>query len=751
MTKRLFSSMLFAFIALWCMAQGITPEVAFQKAQAFMQAKGHSLELSVASRPNSRRAQGQAAYYVFNAKQQQGFVIVSGDESTEAILGYADEGSFDETALPSNIKAWLESYARQIDALSQGKVEEGTRRVATHAAIAPMTKTKWDQQDPYNLQCPTRSGNTAPTGCSATAMAQVMAYHKWPEASVSSIPGYTMGGYTVTATEAGVIDWANIKDHYTGSETTTEDNAVARLMRLCGQSLMMNYGSSVSGAYLDNCGNQLTDIFGYKQGARHIDRANYSAASWDEIIYTELQQERPVIYEGSATGGGHAFVCDGYDGNGFYHINWGWSGRYNGYYKLSVLNPNGGGTGSAGTEDGYTSDQGAVIGIQKPDGTEVQDLRDLTFYLMDFQNNIWLGTYFFNRTGSVANFTMGYAYRKSTESNLTYMDLDTKSAKPINNETGQLSWVNAYANLNNLGLTNGATYYFYPYSYIAGQKMTHLAGDGKYYAEVTKNGTSYSVVLHPTPSLSVTNMEIKSSPVANIPQEVCYTLKNNGDEIAETLYLFASKTNSRPSTYVGLTTAYLEKGQTDDVSLYFTPSSAGTWYLFLCRRDGNNYIELSTNTVTIEAAPTVTYSLSMTAISGTEENVTATVKNNSSAPYYRQVLVYLTDTKGNPVEQVVSGNVTIPAKGSIDVTIPVSQLTSSTTYKAYLYGFASHTAADWKQFTGFPKTFTTATTGIDTVSKTTEQQKAIFNLQGQRLAQPQRGFNIIGGRKVIVK
>ena len=154
MTKRLFSSMLFAFIALWCMAQGITPEVAFQKAQAFMQAKGHSLEQAVASRPNSRRAQGQAAYYVFNAKQQQGFVIVSGDESTEAILGYADEGSFDETALPSNIKAWLESYARQIDALSQGKVEEGTRRVATHAAIAPMTKTKWDQQDPYNLQCP---------------------------------------------------------------------------------------------------------------------------------------------------------------------------------------------------------------------------------------------------------------------------------------------------------------------------------------------------------------------------------------------------------------------------------------------------------------------------------------------------------------------------------------------------------------------------------------------------------------------
>ena len=267
MTKRLFSSMLFAFIALWCMAQGITPEAAFQKAQAFMQAKGHSIEQAVASRPNSRRAQGQAAYYVFNAKQQQGFVIVSGDESTEAILGYADEGSFDETALPSNVKAWLESYARQIDALSQGKVEEGTRRVATHAAIAPMTKTKWD------------GGNTAPTGCTATAMAQVMAYHKWPEASVPSIPGYTMGGYTVTATEAGVIDWANMKDHYTGNETTTEDNAVARLMRLCGQSLMMNYGTSASGAFLDNCGNQLTDIFGYKQGARHIDYLHRVAAS----------------------------------------------------------------------------------------------------------------------------------------------------------------------------------------------------------------------------------------------------------------------------------------------------------------------------------------------------------------------------------------------------------------------------------------------------------------------------------------
>ena len=742
--------MLFAFIALWCMAQGITPEVAFQKAQAFMQAKGHSLELAVASRPNSRRAQGQAAYYVFNAKQQQGFVIVSGDESTEAILGYADEGSFDETALPSNIKAWLESYARQIDALSQGKVEEGTRRVATHAAIAPMTKTKWDQEGPYNLQCPTRSGNSAPTGCSATAMAQVMAYHKWPEASVPSIPGYTIGGYTVNATEAGVIDWANMKDHYTGNETTTEDNAVARLMRLCGQSLMMNYGTSASGAFLDNCGNQLTDIFGYKQGARHIDRANYSAASWDEIIYTELQQARPVIYEGTASGGAHAFVCDGYDGNGFYHINWGWSGRYNGYYKLSVLNPNGGGTGSAGTEDGYTSDQGAVIGIQKPDGTQGQDLRDLTFYLMNVQYGSYLTANFMNRTGSVASFTMGYAYRKSTESNLTYMDLSTASVEPIDAETGKVNGAFTYFNLADLGLTNGATYYFYPYSYITGQKVTHIAGDGKFYAEVTRNGTSYSVTTHPTPSISVTNMELKSSLVVKIPQEVCYTLKNNGDEIDETLYLFASKTDSRPSTPVGLTTAYLEKGQTDDVSLYFTPNSSGTWYLFLCRRDGNNYIELATNTVTVEAAPTVTYSLAMTAISGTEENVTATVYNNSSAPYYRQVLVYLTDTKGNEVEQVVSGNVTIPAKGSIDVTIPVSYLSPGTTYRAYLFGFASHTATSWNQF-GYSKTFTTATTGIDTVSKTTEQQKAIFNLQGQRLAQPQRGFNIIGGRKVIVK
>ena len=99
---------------------------------------------------------------------------------------------------------------------------------------------------------------------------------------------------------------------------------------------------------------------------------------------------------------------------------------------------------------------------------------------------------------------------------------------------------------------------------------------------------------------------------------------------------------------------------------------------------------------------------------------------------------------------MVSGNVAIPANGSIDVTIPDSYLSPGTTYRAYLFGFASHTSTAWKQF-GYDKTFTTATTGIDTVSKTAEQQKAIFNLQGQRLAQPQRGFNIIGGRKVIVK
>ena len=275
------------------------------------------------------------AYYIFNIGDNQGFVIVSADDRTESILGYSYHGSFDPQNVPSNMQAWLDGYARtikKIQSLNLIVPKASSHKQPFRHPIPTMLTAPWSQDSPYNDMCPNYNDGHGhrPTGCVATAMAQVMHYYKWPQEKTTSFPAYSfmddpaLGGNgsnrRVEALSGTVFDWENMLDSYSYSSPQKSKDAVAELMLYCGSALHMTYGVEASGAFTFDIPKALR-AFGYDKGVKYIERLGYNSFEWEEIIYNELNNKRPVLYSGVAPGaGGHQFVCDGYE-NGFYHFN----------------------------------------------------------------------------------------------------------------------------------------------------------------------------------------------------------------------------------------------------------------------------------------------------------------------------------------------------------------------------------------------------------------------------------------------
>ena len=279
--------------------------------------------------------------YIFNAEQGQGFVIVSGDDRTEPILGYSNKGNIDTENMPENLQAWLDGYRQQIKALQNGG-NNMVRRKAPRAdwpAIGQLMQTEWNQHEPYNRMCPEVDGKRCVTGCVATAFAQVLYYLRCPQGQTMEIPAYQTASLDLPSLPATRFDWDKmlpVYDEYSGNYTEEEGDAVAKLMRYCGQAVEMNYTPKESAAYPNP--ERLSKYFGISKAARELHRNYYSAEAWEEIVYKELAAQRPVVYSAATTiAPRHALVCDGYDGEGRFHLNWGWGGMADGYFVLSLI------------------------------------------------------------------------------------------------------------------------------------------------------------------------------------------------------------------------------------------------------------------------------------------------------------------------------------------------------------------------------------------------------------------------------
>ena len=389
--KRIINSLLLLQICFWGFLQlaaaPITQQQAQQNVQTFLESKGMATKASTLrlSKPKFTSS-NMEYYYVFNIGDNDGYVIAAGDDYAPAILGYADSGSVDVDSMPENMKAWLEEYVSQIEYMQKNQLMGAPKMTTSFNAISPLLTTTWDQMDPYNQNCPDFFGyGRCVTGCVATAMAQVMYYYRANSVTqtTAQIPAYdcrtlwlngsdTLGRIHVDAIPAGSpIDWGNMLDSYNGSSTTAQQQAVANLMKYCGASVSMNYATEWDGgssAYSSDVPIALKTYFNYSDETVFKYRSDYSSQdAWESLIYNELSSSRPVYYSGRNSSGGHAFVCDGYDGSGYYHINWGWSGTSDGYFLLTALDPDQQGTG--GSSSGYNLNQAAIINAQPKSST----------------------------------------------------------------------------------------------------------------------------------------------------------------------------------------------------------------------------------------------------------------------------------------------------------------------------------------------------------------------------------------------
>ena len=386
-------------------AAPISPECALGRLEA-----SRSLKAKSGAAPRLLREwtapDGLPSMYLFSYSGSEGFMLLAADDAVAPMLGYSETGSFaDDADMPTGLKAYLGYYSHQIAGARHLPALQPVSAPATRAdgrpAIEPMLKTTWDQTSPFNGECPIVNGWPCVTGCVATAMAQVMKYWEYPQSgtgSISYVPPAIGEEISMNFSET-VFEWENMQNSYKGGAGSVSKRAVAMLMKACGYSVKMKYSSGESGAYSRDIPSALSTYFGYDKGVERKQRNAFSQQDWDALIYKELSTTGPVIYSGDSSYGGHCFVCDGYDGNGLYHINWGWSGLSDGYFQLGELTPSSIGTG--GHYGGYNMAQDAIVGIMPPvgrltlDKIEIDNAADdsgnvkgwgYTYRLNDFSN-----------------------------------------------------------------------------------------------------------------------------------------------------------------------------------------------------------------------------------------------------------------------------------------------------------------------------------------------------------------------------
>ena len=373
MKKRNLLSLVAVMTGSVAIAAPLTPEAAMSRLQDGRISKAPSMHAVRLVHTGESSEGTQPAYYVFENDGGAGFIIVSADDRCAPLLAAVESTSFDMANMPPALEYWLNEYSRQVEFLSsqpERRPSVSTKKIITsdrRTPVEPLCKTKWDQTSPYNSALQGSYGRAPVVGCVATAMAQAMKVFNWPETGKGA-NSYTYNGenYYMDFAEAP-FRWEDMLDDYEYGATTSQKEAVAQLMKACGISTNMMYGRSSSGTSVVFVTGALYRYFDYAPSAV-LYRDVYSDAQWNSLIYEEIAAGRPVIYSGlhGEGEGGHSFICDGYNSDGLFHINWGWSGRYDGYFRLTALDPSGVGTG--GGQGSYNYKQHALVGIA-PKGT----------------------------------------------------------------------------------------------------------------------------------------------------------------------------------------------------------------------------------------------------------------------------------------------------------------------------------------------------------------------------------------------
>ena len=464
-----------------------------------------------------------SSLYVVNDKANNRFVLVSADERMFKILGYSDNGLFEPQNMPDGLLEIIDGFNCQYDILVEHPelFSKTNIKKAPVKAIEPLIKTKWDQDSPFNDDCPVNSratdGSKCASGCVATAMAQVMNYYKYPSKGIGSYSytSKTQKHYQTMDFGNTLINWDNMIDTYGRDATEEQKTEVAKLMHACGVSVSMDYGSSSdgqSGASPYDIAYAMINYFGYNNNVVFKMKDYYTDEEWNDILMQELQNGRPMLYGGRGTGG-HRFILDGCDNNGLYHFNFGWSGSGDGYYSLDAIRPTIDFLGSEIEIGNFSNEQSAVCQISP----SIVGLHENVFYAYSYS----ISAYSDVKVGSsVKNSFLASNYSSSVstgdvnkpefngEIGIALYDIDWNFVKTLYSESfrgssSNSAYVNANITLDASQFKSGSQYYIAPYAKAKNSnnptRIRQIYGKGWYLAKVEGESVTLEKDGRPTP------------------------------------------------------------------------------------------------------------------------------------------------------------------------------------------------------------------------------------------------------------
>lgn len=617
--RRLYLFLICCLVSVLATANPITAEQAREAAAQFMNRKV----------PARRAAQqlalhqpmvfgtvddGQPMVYAINIGQDEGFVLVSGSDLGDGIIGYCDQGVFNEMTMPDNMRAWLTAYSEELRQMEAEGMKSSQRAQQTRPAknaIKPMLVTQWDQGNPYNAMCPMVKGKRSYTGCTITATAQVLYYYKWPASTTTTIPAFTpttLEGVPLPALEPTTFDWNRMYPDYKNGEDGTE---VAKLMIYLGTAARSTYGENSTGANLTEMINALKEYFGYSYDAKHIRRSNYSYEQWVDMLYEELAAKRPVLFTGYSPGAGHTFVLDGYDEEDFFHVNWGWGGTDDGYFKVVTLNnTEKSGTGSGGDiNESYSMSQSAVFGllpsksseVQKPAALTVMDAKlynqtDGNYNVPGYESSSSFftnGYYFYaavgvsNYTGSTREFDIGIRLVKNDGS--VVRDYEWESYKKRKYEDGagftdeNMAREGVYFNpVTDAALTDG-DYSIYFISKESEATEWQYDEDALDYKVNMKLDHAHRLATFSIPGITMTAENVvipEGHAKVGEPFVITLTAKNTGTKAFHNVIGLMDK-DKTSGDYLAGGTFDIEVGQQKDITITYVPTNTGEKHLML--------------------------------------------------------------------------------------------------------------------------------------------------------------------------
>lgn len=691
--KRLLNLVIILVATVTAWATPVSEQQARQLAAQFVSQRIAAARGSQVPSPQLAMKQAKGHFFVYNIGQKDGFVVVSGDDRTPAILAYSTGGDFNEQEMPENMRAWLQGYADQLEYASTHSNAIAPLARTARQAIDPLVTTTWGQGAPYNNKCPIdpTTGERSVTGCAATAMAQVVAYHKSPARTTATIPAYLSEKRSIDIPdiEPTDLDWANMLDHYSSSATQAQQDAVATLMYLCGASIHMGYSSGTSSGTGDQVPPALVNYFGFDEHIFYANRNQYTTQSWENMIYNELAAQRPVFYSGQSAGGGHGFVVDGYDGNGLFHVNWGWDGGSDGYFLLSILNPySNEGIGASSTDDGYSFIQQAIINARPADGTTPLAVAAMTTNAIAVQGDKTLtrqkdgnfltsiNAYIINVTKSTRTFYFGLGVFDSEDN---FVDGTIYNQDELNHNYGWPSY-----NFENFSFGAGLSDGVYKIKVVSSdsddmQTSIQNVKSNMYYIQAVISGNTCTLT-EPFFDLSGT-LTIDGSVKVNSPAYLNINLQNNGTDFGDDLYLIVD------GKFVGGMYFEVAAGQSKDFNMEFKVKETGTKTLKLVRYVSNKYVTIAEKEMTVEDGYSELAS-NFTLLNADANDVvkedkvsfSVTITNSGTANYGNLIATVLYNESDNVLKYNEASR-TVKAGGSTTYQVEFSGLEDGTVYK----------------------------------------------------------------------